>query len=312
MLIVFATCGCSKMPQTPMGKQAAVIFDIGFLSDEGTKAQTAAETNVTRLQVALYNEVGELEWDNTYEYAFSTVKTISGLIEGPKTIVAVANKEVTMPQSLNDFHTIPVSLNENKRDSFVMYGCESTEASVSPQLTTIHLKRTVAKISVRSSISLVIEDGKTHEFIPEKIYLSNVATKTNLKGDAFDEFINLREDKEQTSDEILRDLTVAEKTYWVSGGVFNHGVDFYVCPNTSESRPTAMIIQAKYDGNICYYPLVVSSELISNTMYKCGAIKITCEGMPNPQDDFSSLRVRFNYESVDWNEGETADSIIFE
>lgn len=312
MLIICAACGCSKTTPEPEKRQAAVIFDIGFLSDGETKAQTAAETNVTRLQVALYNEAGELEWDNTYEYAFVTVKTISGLTEGPKTIVAVANKAVVIPEKLDDFYTIPVTLGENRRDAFVMYGSENAVASVTPELTTIHLKRSVVKISVRSSLSLSSGDGKTHEFIPERIYLSNVATRTNLRGDAFDEFINLREDKDQTTDEILRDFTVAENTYWVNGAVFNHGVDFYVCTNTSQGRPTAMIIQAKYDGNTCYYPLVVAPELLSNTMYKCGAIKITCEGMPNPEDDFSSLRVRYNYETSDWNEGKTDDSVIFE
>lgn len=312
MFAICILCGCSGMDSGPERKNSAVIFDISFFSDGQTRVQTAAETNVTRLQVALYNNAGELEWENSYDYAFSTVKTISGLAEGPKTIVAVANKAVTMPALLSDFQTITVSLDENRRNSLVMYGYERTEASVSPSLTTIHLKRTVAKISVRSSISAVFEDGKAHEFVPERIYLANVATRTNLRGDAFDEFINLREDRQQTGDEILRDFTVAERNYWVSGGVFNHGVDFYVCPNTSASRRTTMIIQAKFDGIVCYYPLIIASELLSNTMYRCGALVVSCEGMPNPEDEFSSIRVRFNYENDDWYDGQTAQSVVFE
>lgn len=305
-------CGCSGIGSVPEAERAAVIFDIGFPPEGRTKAQTASETNITRLQVAIYGDGGNLEWENTYEYAFSSVKTISGLTEGRKTIVAVANKKVTMPSSLDEFHTIPVSLDDNRRDSFVMYGCESAEASVSPALTTIHLKRAVAKISVRSSISSVSEDGKTHEFVPERIYIANVATKTNLRGDAFEEFANLREDRELTGNQVIRDLTVAEKEYWVNGGVFNHGVDFYVCPNRSSERQTTMIIEAEFDGLKCYYPVVIASELLANTMYRCGVLTISCEGMPNPGDEFSSIRVQFNYGNDDWDEGKTAEKIIFE
>lgn len=305
-------CGCSQVDFGPGAERAAVIFDIGFSPEGETKAQTPSETNITRLQVAVYGDAGNLEWENTYEYAFSSVKTISGLAEGRKTIVAVANKKVTMPSSLDAFHTIPVYLDENRRDSFVMFGCESAEASVSPALTTIHLRRAVAKISVRSSISSVSEDGKTHEFVPERIYIANVAAKTNMRGDAFDEFVNLREEREQTVNPVIRDLTVAEKTYWVNGGVFNHGADFYVCPNRSSERLTTMIIQAEFDGVECYYPVVIASELLSNTMYRCGVLTISCEGMPNPGDEFSSIRVRFNYENDDWSEGATAERIVFE
>lgn len=314
MFAALAVClsGCKKTLPEPTVYGAAVILDIDFLSGDVTKAQTSAETNVNRLQVGLYNAAGELEWENTYEYAFSTIKTITGLTEGPKTIVAVANKQVTMPATLEEFYAVPVSLEENRRDAFVMSGTETAEASVDPKVTTIHLRRLVSKITVRSSLSVSWTDGKQHTFSPTRIYLANVATKTNLKGDVFEEFANPREENAQTKDEILRDFTVAERDYWVSGGVFNHGVDFYVCPNSSPERKTTLIIQAEYDNRTCYYPLVVSDELIMNTMYRCGAVKITCGGMPSPSDDFSSIRVSYNYESADWVPGATHDSIIFE
>lgn len=305
-------CGCKKTGPEPAMDGAAVIFDIDFLSADGTKAQTSAETNVNRLQVGLYNVAGELEWENTYEYAFTTMKTITGLLKGPKTIVAVANKEVTMPATLEEFYAIPVSLEENRRDAFVMCGTETAEASVDPEITTIHLRRLVTKVTIRSALSVSWTDGKQHTFAPTRIYLANVATETNLRGDVFDEFVNPREETGQTKDEVLRDFTVAERDYWVSGGVFNHGVDFYVCPNGSTERKTTLIIQAEYDGQTCYYPLVVSDKLLMNTMYCCGAIKITCGGMPSPADDFSNIRVSYNYENSDWLSGTTPDSIIFQ
>ena len=313
MFAALAVClsGCKKTIPEPAVNSAAVIFDIDFLSGDGTKVQTSAETNVNRLQVGLYNAAGELEWENTYEYAFSTMKTVTGLMEGQKTIVAVANKQVAMPATLKEFYAISVSLEDNKRDAFVMSGAETTEASVDPKVTTIHLRRLVSKITVRSALSVSWTDGKQHTFSPTRIYLANVATKTNLKGNIFDEFANPREKTEQTKNENLRDFTVAERDYWVNGGVFNHGLDFYVCPNGSTERKTTLIIQAEYDGQTCYYPLVVSDELVMNTMYRCGAIKITCGGMPSPSDDFSSIRVSYNYESDDWASGTTADSVIF-
>lgn len=304
-------CGCQKTVPEPAGTGAAVIFDIDFLSDDGTRALNA-ETNVNRLQVGLYNAAGELEWENTYNAAFSTMKTITGLTEGPKTVVAVANKEITMPVTLEEFYTIPVSLGDNRRDAFVMSGTESAEASVAPVITTIHLRRLVAKISVRNALSTVWDDGKQHTFSPTRIYLANVATQTDLRGGTYGEFVNPREETEQTKDETLRDFTVAERDYWVSGGVFNHGVDFYVCPNASAERKTTLIIQAEYDGQVCYYPLVISDELIQNTMYRCGAITISCGGMPSPADDFTSIRVSYNYETADWTPGSTPDSIKFE
>lgn len=314
LLVISCICACTKSPEQTAGESggAAVIFDIGLSADDGTKAQTSAETAIYRLQTGLYNDAGELEWENTYDYAFTTVKTVTGLVEGDKTIVAVANKAITMPATLEEFFDMDVALDENRRDSFVMSGSEKARATVSPGLTTVRLVRAVTKISVRSAISAVWNDGKEHSFCPERIYLSNVATRTNLRGDAFDEFVNLREEPCQTEDAVIRDFTVSEKDYWVSGGVFNHGVDFYVCPNASEERKTTLIIQASYDGRTCYYPLVVADTLRCNTMYRCGAIVISCEGMPEPDDEFSSIRVRYGYSSEDWSTGKTDERVVFE
>ena len=315
MLAALAVCclsACKKTGPEIAMDGAAVIFDIDFLSGDGTKAQTSAETNVNRLQVGLYNALGELEWENTYEYAFTTMKTITGLMEGSKTIVAVANKEVKMPATLEEFYSIPVLLEDNRKDAFVMSGTETAEASVDPTVTTIHLRRLVSKIRFFKPLIVSWTDGKSHDFVPEKVYIANVATKTNMKGDAFGEFINLREEPEQTKVDVLRDFTVAELDNWVSGRAFNRGVNYYVCPNGSSEHKTTLVIQARYDGQVCYYPLVVSDELLMNTMYECGTIKITCGGMPSPSDDFTNIRVSYNYESADWASGTTPDGIIFQ
>lgn len=309
-LALIASSCTQAVPDKTHGASIQLLFeDIdGTLS----KAQSNSESNVSRLQAGIYDIDGRLEWEQTYENAFSVAKTISGLEAGEKTVVAVANKEIVMPERLEDFFRIPTSLAENRRGAFVMVGKTGVIADTKPGSATVRLERIAAKISFRSSIILNWNCTPPSDFRIEAVYVANAGAESDLSasGDAAPS-INLRHETQQTSDEALRDLTYAEFSSWKgSGDIFNNGVDFYVYPNDTQTR-TTLIIRTSFNGHTSYYPLVIDRPIERNTQYRCGTITLTCDGMPSPSDEFSSVKVSYIYESEDWSEQNIGDAISF-
>lgn len=311
-LFTFSSCR-ENIPVNLDDKGSAVIINVetSFDSDESKASLMNWEASINRLQIGIYNSAGECEWDNTYTSSFTNTRTVSGLTEGEKTIVAVANKEIVMPATLDEFDRISVSLKDNTREHLVMSGKVKTVACTAPEIATISLRRIVAKISFRNALIVSWNEGKQHGFSFERVYIANVASKSDLNGGCYGEFVNLRENKDISDDEGIRSLTVSDYKSWIENGAYNGGVDFYVCPNVSEDRKTAFIIQAKYDGRTCYYPLVIADEILSNTQYNCGKIVLTCEGMENPEDDFLSNRASLCYTKAEWDDSPNMEDVTF-
>lgn len=295
-----------------MDRGASLRLSFDLCEDALTKAQSAAESSVSLLQVGIYDADGHKEWEKSYEGAFSVPKTVSGLREGRKTIVALANKSITMPDILEDFFSIPTSLSDNRRNSFVMVGSAGAIADVQPSEVTVHLERIAAKISFRNAILLNWTSSPPADFAIEAVYVANAGVESTLAADGgADPALNPRASLEQTADEVLRDLTVSELVSWKgSGDVFNKGVDFYVYPNSTSTR-TTLVIRTRFDGHTSYYPLVIDRPIERNTQYRCGSITITTDGMPSPADEFSSIRINYKYESSDWSEQSIGDAISF-
>lgn len=61
-----------------------------------------------------------------------------------------------------------------------------------------------------------------------------------------------------------------------------------------------VIIKAKFNNRVCYYPMVIDQPIKSNHMYNFGNIVITCEGSPNPWTDFEKVKINYSIEITDW------------
>jgi len=276
-----------------------------------TEYQTNDEKKVSQVDIAIYDASGVLEWSKHYNEARTSRQTITGLTVGQKTIGVIANLTVeTIPTTLANFKALASDLKDNGRSNLVMTGIAEGMASTNPEPATLKLARIAAKFSVDGNITTEWEGDAPQAFDITDIYLANVATASNVIYAPASPSLNLRSSVEVTSDVTYKDLTVASKQSWSSGSPFNGGVSFYGYPNNDSAR-TAIMIKALYENKVCYYPLVINQEIKNNTLYKIGNIKITCEGVENPWDDFTKVKILFDIEVVDWDYNEIYPEFTF-
>lgn len=277
--------------------------------------QTTEEKKISVLNLAVYrpdpNKGYVYEWSKSFPEAGSNY-IISGLIAGDKTVVALANADIpSFPETLDGFLALKSNLKENAADKLVMTGSVTCKAGTEPEAATLSLNRIAAKFLVDGDIKTDWIDGGNHEFDIQTIYLANVTTEANYLYVGDEPSLNLRKDMEYTSDGGYKTLTVAEKVSWTPGQKFNGGVVFFGYPNASNKKVTvgeeqrgdtrtAVLIKATYDGKTCWYPLKIDQEIKNNTLYRIGDITITCEGVPNPWNDFNRIMVKYSIEVVDW------------
>lgn len=287
----------------------SVVFDgIEF----STKAQTQAEMAVNELYAAIYNEAGEREWADEVSGSISSSRTITGLEVGAKTIVAVANMKVDLPEHLEDFDRMTSTLSDNTRSSFVMTGRASAYADVKPEAVVIEMHRLVAKISFRGMIFVKWTSAPPKEFSFREVYVANVSKDALFSGEPLSApSVNLRKGA-LTDDGALSSLTRSAFESWKgSGSAYNRqGVDFYVYPNSDPSLRTAIIIHTVFDGHDSYYPIVIDEDIRSNTQYVCGDVHIATDGMPSPADDFFSTKATYSYSVHDWTVKPLSDDDI--
>lgn len=290
----------------------SVTHGITFSDSEfETKAdQSESERRIERLCLMIFDDNGYLEWYDK-EATINGTKTVAGLEEGPKTVWAVANKSLDIPDmserrwTMAELREVTSSLADNKRDALVMTGSVRAVAGTDAKEAIVELRKICAKISFRNSIVTTWGANKPQKgFDIDKVYIANVGTESNFQNkDLHTELINPRAELEQTHEDILADFTVSPRTrQWVSGDVFNKGVDFYVYPNEDADNRTTVIIEATFDGRKCYYPIVLDCDIVSGYCYRIGKVEITCEGMTTPGEDFTKVKTVTGVESANWSD----------
>lgn len=301
---------CNKEPQASASREGEVVVDIEGLPIVMTKAgeteyQTDNEKKISQIDIAVYDASGVLEWHKHYtDNRTSRRQTITGLTVGKKTIAVVANYTFEMPATLTALQTLASDLKDNSRSNFVMSGFADAVASANPEPVSLKLQRVCAKFLVDGVIRTEWDGDAPLSFDITDIYLANAATASTFtyNGTAGPS-INLRTSVELTDDTVYRDLTVAPKMSWTPGSQYNNGLSFYAYPNSDGAR-TCVMIKAMYEDEVTYYPLVIPQEIRNNTLCRIGDITITCQGVDNPWEDFTKVKVVFDIEVVDWDYNE--------
>lgn len=322
--VLLLVVSCSKNNDTynaGHGKASlslSVCQDVTFAGSEpGTKAeQSESEKRIERLYLMIFDDSGYLEWCDS-EATVNGVKTVAGLEEGPKTVWAVANMALDIPDmnerrwTMAELCEVTSSLEDNRRDAFVMVGSTRAMAGTDAEEAVVELRKICAKVSLRNTIITNWGSNKPQQgFDIDKIYVANVGTRSNFRNeDLHTELVNPRAGTGQTEVTVLEDFTVSYSNHsWVSGNVYNKGVDFYVYPNTDAGNRTAVIIEASFDGRKCYYPVVLDCDIASGCCYRIGKIEITCEGMPTPGEDFTKVKTVIGAKPGDWAEASSLPS----
>lgn len=306
-----------------------IILNIAGVAEQtkaGTELQTTDEKTISVLNIAVYKSDPDrgyvFEWSKKYTEARANY-IITGLTAGDKTVVALANASIaSFPETLDGFKALKSDLKENASDNLVMTGSVACKASANPESATLSLNRIAAKFVVDGAIKTDWIDGEDHVFNIQAIYLANVTTAASYVYAGDEPSLNLRKDMEYTADSEYKALTVAEKATWTPGEKFNGGAVFFGYPNASNRKisvgeeqrgdtRTAVLIKATYDGNVCWYPLRIDQEIKNNTIYRIGDITVTCEGTPNPWDDFNRILTTFSIEVIDWTFNEVGSQFEF-
>lgn len=305
---------CNKEPGLRDGaSDAQVIVDIqgARLMSPETKAddageyQTENEKKVAQYDLAVYDAGGVLEWHKHYtDDRTARRQVVTGLTEGKKTIAVIANMDMEMPATLAALQGMASDLRDNSRDNFVMSGFAEAMASANPEAVTIRLQRICAKFVLDGVIRTEWDGDAPLSFDIETVYVGNAASGSNfLYNGTAGPTVNLRSSFDLTTDPVYADMTVAQKSTWTPGRQFNNGVVLYAYPNSDGAR-TAVMIKAKYEGEVTYYPLKIDQDIRNNTLYRIGDITITCQGCDNPWDDFTKVKVNFDIEIIDWDYNE--------
>lgn len=305
--ILLASCQKeSPVVSAGSGKGSVILsLDTYTFSADTKSVASEAEKKINNLYIVIYDNKGKLEWSAEYQ-DFKTSRTIVGLEEGMKTVWIVANKKIVVPGTLAQMKAVSTTLRENNRKSFVMVGSADVMASTTPVDTKIDIRKVCAKVTLREAIETRWGNIAPGDFNIEKIYLANLDTLSNFSFEPSGVVdVNLRTTVETTDDSDIRSLTVIENDKsWVSGGLFNKGVDFYLYPNNNPDKPTALLIKASYDGRTCYYPIVFDKGIKSGTSYWIGLIEITCEGVATPEEAFSKIKACIGFNPSPWDDAD--------
>lgn len=288
---------------------ASVIFDIvgmpttTFSKAGDSEVQTADEKKVSILHIGVYDAEGKLEKFKDYtDDRTQKRQVITGLTEGKKTIVAIANLQDALPQTYAELEETVFDLASNTPSNLIMCGTVDEEAKKDPQAEILKLNRVCAKFEVLGTISTAWEGDEPTSFSITDIYIANASIKSNIAfSGSLNEYVNPRTSTTLVEKKAYTDLLVSHSDSWQPGDAFNNGVCFYSFPNSSTTTRTAIIIKGKYEGKDTYYPIPIDENIVKNTLYRVGDITITCQGVDNPWDVFTKIKLLYNIEIVDWD-----------
>lgn len=262
---------------------------------------------------------GEVEPDDDIELE---------VVPGTKTLWAVGNAPYSLtPDTLEDLESEVFELNDNTLDKLIMSDRKTISVTGSQDVE-FSLQRLVCKI-VLDKVVRDFEEPAYAEIplIIKKVYLSNVASTTNLLAEAGvpGSFCVQNGVIGELPDNASSLIVDSGLNYTLNeGGTYNVTHTFYAYPNGSTSeitggqnftpRRTRLIVQCEYNGQTCYYPVtlpgIVSGSrgsLERNKVYHINTLTLTRPGSGDPDQptgEVSSVQdCTFNITVESWSSG---------
>lgn len=278
MLIAGAMAlACSNDIENEGARTAELEILIDNNVEDMTKANTVAtgaEKAVSSLKVYVYNEKGELEANP----AVTSQRATANVVAGVKTIVAVANAEVSSSDaaSLSGIRSAVTTLSENA-GAFVMSGITPGVSVSENTSVSVHLKRRTAKVCL-VSVSRNLSDASfaSASLVIKDVFLSNVAGTTGMVDEQSPSEVGTWFHKmgyghvkgTDCPTGIQLEATVNQSL--AQGDTYSTEHVFYAYPNSSSSdvkatsessawspRTTRLVIAAELAGSVTYYVIPV-------------------------------------------------------
>lgn len=288
----------ADLPHVEEGAEL-VTFSVSVpgLETKSTGGNADDEKTINSLQVFVFNQHGVYEASAVADGADKSRADITCTM-GEKRIVALVNASpetsVTSYQDLSDRTTY---LKDSGVGDLVMVG--ETVATVSPEA---ELSIDVSYISskvVLESVTLDFEDSQLDalDFNIESVYLINVAGDRSYIADS-EPSIWYNMGQRDTNDPLTFLYDKVPSGDLVSGGAAYDTVHYFYCYQNPTQTKTRLVIEAKIDKQIYYYPIDVK-ELLPNNEYSY-RVKLTRLGTDDPDGSLDKEAFGVTVTIKDW------------
>lgn len=331
MVVDIALISCQKddAPSSFVGEKVDCVFFISGVEGIYTKsvglesdaAGTVAEKAVRSLQVFVFDSTGTCVASRRVTNTGSLTLTLE---EAPGyDFYAVANMEdlegeVSSAEDLMAL-TTDVLGTEEGASRFPMQGSLLNQAvSAQSKSFSIEVERRAAKVVLRQIVnSLPPEYG---DIVVEGIYLSNVATVSNLFGDGMPEdpvWMNQRGAYDALSPFAWLGDKLSVAVAVGQGGAYDIPHTFYAAANGVEEdsredewcpRYTRLVVRTNIQGITRYYPLSFGEELPAigpNDYIDITSLNVRSLGPTDPEKPITTREVSVTVTVRDWNKTET-------
>ena len=301
-LAALAAVSCSEkeadIPQGGVGDEL-VTFSVSVpgVETKSVGGSASVEKTIESLQVFVFNRHGVYETSAVAAAGEASVTCTAG----DKKIVALVNAaafdDVT---SYQDLVARTIYLKDSGVGKLVMFG--ETTAVVSAQ-TSVNVE--VSYLSSKVVLESVVlefenEEHKELDFAIEAVYLLNVAGDRKLVGESAPQvWHNLG--KLDSGSGLLSFLydDVASVTLQ-SGGAGYSTEHYFYCYQNPTSAKTRLVIEAKIDNELYYYPIDVNT-LLPNNEYSY-RVKLTRLGTDTPDGSLEEGTCSVTVSIKDWVE----------
>ncbi len=273
--MVMSSCSKLLSPREPSSyaEPEDGKFDVNFkfvsaAGQESKAIQEAQESKINEVQIFVFDSTRN-DMLETY-YKGNAVGGKLRLTPGKKKIRALANAPAlgSGVGKLSDLDSAMSEFGVNTADNFVMSGSLSVEIKSDATLPIV-VRRHAAKIilkQVRTAFSApVYADAK---FVINDIYLTNVAVKCKYFGLPY---TNTEWNKGYG---ITKDMGLNKE---VSDNKYDTEHIFYAYPNSSEDKPTRLVLKTTLGGTVSYYPIDLG-KIESNKIYSVSDLLVTRPG----------------------------------
>ena len=302
----------------PSGETGEVTFYLGGVTSGTRAGSDAFDDDVQSARIAVYNPSGTLVTTGTVTGNSSVTLSVPLGVNGYKAVaIANGNKDPNDYQQDSVFMRQFSSFEDNlaaNRDYLEMVGVESNLRFMEQTPYVVRVNRLAAKVEIDQIVHATNNDASISI---TGIYLINVNTQCNFNKEVPQ--YEWRQKQAYTSSE----TNVVKKTADILATPVNIPRDgsyttphyFYCYPNltTTDSsastwspRYTRLVVEAKYNGVTCYYPIniVGTNKLLeSNKLYKIESLRITGPGSSSPDVPIAKGSIDFSIHVSPWGTG---------
>lgn len=315
--VVLAVAGCSKtMADGPQPvNQVPVEFRLGQPSAALKSVDDKSDCLTDKVQIAVYDKSGYMCANGTMTEGSLKLMLPAGKPEFKVAAFVNSATDIRTCSTFSSISGVNSSLLSNAsggKNELEMYGTLTDVAFSSTTPCVVPVERPAAKVEI-DAIENRIESKPPFEI--KGIYLINVNTQSATNGSVSEKvWYQKRRYVPDESSVVTYTADMFDRT--LAYGACYDTKHYFYCysnPTTTDSssqtwcdRFTRLVVEAEYNGRICYYPInIVGSDgrLDGGRLYRISKLTITGPGSDDPDVPISRSDAGFSISVQNWGDG---------